>query len=199
VILSDRNIISAMENGTLLIDPFTTDRLQPASVDLLLGWTFKKLLPNCGGLIDPKLPAKYDEDDLRIGPRAERVFYLLPGDVVLGTSIERFHFGAGIVGRLEGKSSLARLGLLVHSTAGFFDPGFEGEATLELINMTQFPIKLYPEMKIAQMSFHNLSSPAMRPYGHPDLGSKYIGQTGPTESRMHLNFAETQFREEFGG
>lgn len=188
MILSDRNIISSLANGTIGIDPFDSTRLQPASVDLLLGWTFKHLHANDGNMINPKLPADYLEVDLRKGP--PRPFKLLPGEVVLGTTIERFTFSAGVVGRLEGKSSLARLGLLVHSTAGFFDPGFEGEATLELINMSRWAIQLWPEMKIAQMSFHTLSSPAMRPYGHPDLGSKYIDQQGPTESRMHMNFKE---------
>lgn len=192
MILSDRNIKSARGTGAIGIEPFTLDQLQSSSYDVRLGWKFKLLQPNCGGLIDPKLPTEYKEIDLwrRINSSnpEDRCYLLFPGSCVLGTTIERFRLSASYVGRLEGKSSLGRLGLAVHSTAGFFDAGFEGEATLELINHSGFPMRIYPEMKIGQMSFHVLSSPAERPYGSEGLGSKYLDQEGPTESRMHLNF-----------
>jgi dCTP deaminase len=192
MILSDSDIMVYLAGGGLVIDPFDTSRLQPASVDLLLGFQFKLLRANSHGKIDPKLPAEYQEIDRSENPHLP--FSLISGEVALGTTIERFRFPAGLVGRLEGKSSLARIGLLIHSTAGFVDPGFGGHVTLELINASRYPILLYPTMPIAQMSFHVLSRPALRPYGHPQLGSKYVGKQadGAVGSLGHLNFSEDQ-------
>lgn len=139
-------------------------------------------------MIDPMMPAEYVE--LTVDGNEAR-FYLLPGELVLATTVERVRLSPALSATFEGKSSIGRLGLLVHVSAGFFDAGFNGQATLELVNLTQWPIILYPGMKIGQMSFVVLSSPALRPYGHPGLGSKYIDQEGPTGSLMHLNFDQT--------
>jgi dCTP deaminase len=133
--------------------------------------------------IDPHKPIKYDET----GPVDEFVLY--PQDFVLAPTVERITINDAVVGRMEGKSSLGRIGLIIHSTAGFFDPGFDGQATLELSNLTRWPMVLYPGMAICQFSVAMLMTPARRAYGDPALRSKYQGQVGPTESRIHENFA----------
>jgi len=192
VTYSDHDIMRAMQIGQIRIDPFTTDDLQPASIDMHLGNTFKVIEPNSAWgfktnvferqVIDPRKPIKYKER----GPCDE--FILYPGDFVLAPTVERITINNGVVGRMEGKSSLGRIGLIIHSTAGFFDPGFDGQATLELSNLTQWPLVLYPGMAICQFSVAMLMTPARRSYGDKALRSKYQGQEGPTESRIHENF-----------
>jgi dCTP deaminase len=136
--------------------------------------------------IDPRSP----QDDLTklIEVEAGDPFMLHPGEFVLGSTLERVKLGGDVVARLEGKSSLGRLGLLIHSTAGFIDPGFEGHITLELSNVATLPIAIYPGMKIGQISFYQMTTAAEYPYGSPELGSKYQGQSGPTASRSHRDF-----------
>lgn len=179
-ILTDGSIKMALGRGDIGIRPYLEARLQPASYDMLLGNEIARIDPRVD-VIDPRSMEEYtthtvyDEDG----------FLIYQGEFILATSVETFRFSPGHVGQINGKSSLARLGLQVES-AGFFDPGFEGQATLELVNMAQRPIRLYPGMKIAQMVFFETAFPADKPYGHPDLKSKYRGQTGPTPSKMHL-------------
>lgn len=191
---SDHDIMRAMASGQICIDPFTTDDLQPASIDMHLGNTFKVIKPNSSRrtmgpagygerrVIDPRVPIEYEE----FGPVEE--FILLPNDFVLAPTVERITINNCVVGRMEGKSSLGRMGLIIHSTAGFFDPGFDGQATLELSNLTDWPLVLYPGMAICQFSVAMLMTPARRSYGDSALRSKYQGQEGPTESRIHENF-----------
>ncbi|MCL1598027.1 MAG: dCTP deaminase, partial [Actinomycetia bacterium] len=137
-------------------------------------------------LIDPKAP----QGDLTTGVEAteDNPFILHPGEFVLGSTLETISLSDSVVARLEGKSSLGRLGLLIHSTAGFIDPGFVGQVTLELSNVANLPIAIYPNMKIGQISFYQMTTPAEFPYGSPELGSKYQGQIGPTPSQMHKDF-----------
>lgn len=162
MILPDHAIIAEVDNGRLVIDPWDPALVQPASVDVLLGDTF----------IDQDIPGT-----------GKFPLLLYPGRFILASTVEYFEIPDDLVGRLEGKSSLGRLGLSIHATAGFVDPGFRGQLTLELSNVSSRPIQLTAGMKIAQMSFHRLESACRKPYGHPDLGSKYQGQTGPTVSR----------------
>jgi dCTP deaminase len=183
---SDHDIMRAMGSGQIRIDPFTTDDLQPASIDMHLGDTFKIIRPNSERktrpVIDPRVPIQYEE----VGPCEE--FVLFPNDFVLAPTVERITINNCVVGRMEGKSSLGRMGLIIHSTAGLFDPGFDGQATLELSNLTEWPLVLYPGMAICQFSVAMLMTPSRRAYGDKALGSKYQGQEGPTESRIHENF-----------
>ncbi len=182
MMLCDRHIRALVETGPLVITPFDPEALQPSSYDITLSSVFRRF-QSTEDFIDVRKQQKLTtEIDAGEGP-----FMLGPNDFVLGSSVEKFGFPDNIVGRLDGKSSLGRLGLLIHSTAGFFDPGFQGTATLELSNVTHLPIALYPGMKIGQMSFLRLSGRVLRPYGSPELGSKYQEQNGPTESLFHLN------------
>jgi dCTP deaminase len=197
MLLSDRDIVRYMRMGQIEIRPLHEDAMQPASIDLRLGSKFKTFKGNTsimGGIqqhftpqfniLDPEQPPDMDEFDWAgiDGP-----FLLYPQMFALARTEEFISLGDRMGGRLEGKSSLGRLGLFIHSTAGFFDPGFKGTATLELFNGAPWPIRLRPGMKIAQMSFNPCASPALKPYGHPDLGSKYQGQIDPEASRYHLN------------
>ena len=180
--LSDRAIKQAVLTGRVIIDPYDPALLQPASYDLRLDNIFK--VP-CQGIIDPRAEVRYTTHTV---PEGEP-FKLMGLQFCLASTIEFVGFHDDVVGRLEGKSSIGRLGLTAHVTAGFFDPGFNGYATLELFNANANPILLWPGMKICQMSFHRLTSPSERPYGHPGLGSKYQGQErGPHGSQMHRNF-----------
>lgn len=186
--LSDRDIKQALFRGMIKIDPYVEANIQPASIDLTLDNTFKRILcgPAWGDTTDPRKPLEYQE----IGPLTEHEGYILAsGDFVLGSTVERIELNGGVLGRLEGKSSLGRIGLTAHVTAGFFDPGFRGHATLELFNASPRAIVLWPGMKICQMSFALLRSYSQKPYGHKDLGSKYQDQArGPQGSEMHKNF-----------
>ena len=186
MILSDRSIREALANGRVVIDPLDEARIQPSSVDLKLDRLFRVFRNHTAGLID----VKEDLEDLTelVQVADDGVFMLHPGEFVLGSTFERIALGDDLVGRLDGKSSLGRLGLLIHSTAGFIDPGFDGHITLELSNVASLPITLYPGMRIGQISFLAMTTPAEHPYGSGPLGSKYQGQRGPTPSRYHENF-----------
>lgn len=186
MILSDISIRAALEKGRISIDPFDPAMVQPSSVDVRVDRYFRVFESHRYGFIDPKSP----QPDLttEVETEIDQPFVLHPGEFVLGSTLEVVRLGADIVARLEGKSSLGRLGLLIHSTAGFVDPGFEGHLTLELSNVANLPIAIYPGMKIGQLSFYELSTPAESPYGSDQAGSKYQGQRGPTPSRIHEDF-----------
>lgn len=186
MVLSDRGIRAAIAAGRIALDPFDETLIQPASVDVRCDRRFRVFRNSRYGHIDVKQEQAELTELIEItdgGP-----FILHPGEFVLGATLERVTLGDDIVSRLEGKSSLGRLGLQVHSTAGFIDPGFDGHVTLELANVANLPITLYPEMKIGQLSFLNLDGPAEHPYGSGALGSKYQGQVGPTPSAYWKNF-----------
>ena len=186
VILSDRSIREELAAGRIVIDPLDESNIQPSSVDLRLDRYFRLFMNHSYRVID----VKEDQEDLTelVEVREDDVFILHPGEFVLGATAEQVGLPADLVGRLEGKSSLARLGLLIHSTAGFLDPGFRGHVTLEFSNVANLPITLYPGMKIGQVSFERMTTPADRPYGSAGMGSKYQGQRGPTPSRYFENF-----------
>lgn len=186
MILSDRSILEALEAGRIEIDPFDESCVQPASVDLHLGSTFR-VFHNAR---KPYIDVREAQDDLAELVEVKDGEYLVlhPGEFVLGSTVERIRLAHDLVARLEGKSSLGRLGLLIHSTAGFVDPGWDGTLTLELSNVANLPITLLPGMKVGQISFYELTTPALRPYGSPQAGSKYQGQSGPVPSRFHEEF-----------
>ena len=189
MIYSDRSIKEAIDAGKILIDPYEPSYVQPSSVDLRVGDGFRIFVNHRYSEIDPRSP---QEDLTQLIEVGEEPFMLHPGEFVLGSTLERVGLGEDVVARLEGKSSLGRLGLLIHSTAGFIDPGFEGHITLELSNVATLPIAIYPGMKIGQVSFYQMTTPADNPYGSPQLGSKYQGQSGPTASRSHRDFDDAQ-------
>lgn len=186
MVLSDRSIREALTSGRLEIQPLAEDALQPASVDIRLDRQFRVFRNHRDSYIDVREPS----DDLTEIETIEddEPFVLHPGEFVLGSTLERVHLGEDLVARVEGKSSLGRLGLLVHATAGYVDPGWDGHLTMELSNVANLPIRLYYGMKIGQLSFLELSTPAERPYGSPELRSKYQGQTGPTASRGYTDY-----------
>lgn len=186
MILSDISIRAALEAERIEIDPFDPTMVQPSSVDVRVDRYFLVFENHRYPLIDPKLP----QPDLttEVATEIDQPFILHPGEFVLGSTLEVVRLGDDIVARLEGKSSLGRLGLLIHSTAGFVDPGFEGHLTLELSNVANLPIAIYPGMKIGQLSFYELTTAAESPYGTDEAGSKYHGQRGPTASRIHEDF-----------
>lgn len=185
MILSDGSIRRQLADGRLSIQPLEDDQIQPASVDLRLGDTFLVMLNHSVEVIDPY--EKQPELMHRVTVPEGKPFILHPGEFVLGTTVERINLPDDLVGRVDGKSSLGRHGLLIHATAGFVDCGFNGEVTLELSNVATLPIRLWPGMKIGQISFMRLDEPAERVYGDPALGSKYQGQTGPTASQYSGN------------
>ncbi len=187
-VLSDRTIRDEIKKGRIVIDPFDDSAVQPASVDLRLKGSFRVFRSTSKPFIDVREPV----DDLTelIEIAAEEPFVIQPGTFFLGSTLETITLPDDIVGRVDGKSSLGRLGLLVHATAGYIDPGWTGRLTLELSNQSQMPIALYLGMRIAQISFQRLSTPVDRPYGSPGLGSKYQGQTGPTPSRISEEFRD---------
>ena len=185
MILSDRSIREALAAGRIVIDPLDGDAVQPSSVDLRLGDSFRVFRNHTLGHID----VKQDLSELTsLVESGDDPFILHPGEFVLGATLERVALPDDLVARLEGKSSLGRLGLLIHSTAGFVDPGFDGQLTLELSNVANLPITLYPGMRIGQISFQQMTTPADTPYGSSALGSKYHGQRGPVPSRYWENF-----------
>ncbi len=186
MILSDRSIREAIDAGRIAIDPLDPDHVQPSSVDVCLAPRFRVFLNHTRGVIDVR--AEMPELTTEVTVAEDQAFVLHPGEFVLGSTVERVRLPEDLVARLEGKSSLGRLGLLIHSTAGFVDAGFEGDLTLELSNVANLPITLYAGMKIGQLSFLQMTTPADRPYGSPGLGSKYQGQAGPTASEGHRNF-----------
>ncbi len=186
VILSDRTIREELAAGRIIIDPVDDSCIQPSSVDLHLDRYFRVFLNHTMGHIDVKEDLEDLTELVEISP--DGVFMLHPGEFVLGSTLERVGLPVDLVARLEGKSSLGRLGLLIHSTAGFVDAGWDGHLTLELSNVANLPITLYPGMKIGQISFLRMSTPADVPYGSAEIGSKYQGQRGPTPSRYWENF-----------
>jgi len=188
VILSDRTIREELAAGRIELDPFDDGLVQPASVDVRLDHFFRVFLNHTMPVID----VKKDLEELTrlVDIDGEGSFVLHPGEFVLGSTLERVALPDDLVGRVEGKSSLGRLGLLIHSTAGFVDPGFDGHITLELSNVANLPITLYPGMKIGQISFLRMTTPADVPYGQGTLKSKYQGQRGPTPSRYWENFED---------
>jgi len=189
VVLSDVSIFQAIDQGQIEIDPFEKDNVQPSSIDLRVDGLFRVFRNDTTPYIDPKLP----QEDLTelVEIKEDGAFILHPGEFVLGSTLERVALGNSLVARLEGKSSLGRLGLLIHSTAGFIDPGWDGHITLELSNVANLPIAIYPGMKIGQISFLQMSTPASVGYGS-EIGSKYKGQRGPTPSKYFLNFQNNQ-------
>ena len=186
MILSDRTIREEVAAGRILIEPLDPDCIQPSSVDIHVDRYFRVFRNHTHRVIDVK---ENQEDLTELVELAEDdCFMLHPGEFVLGSTAERLGIPDDLVARIEGKSSLGRLGLLIHSTAGFIDPGFHGHITLELSNVATLPITLYPGMKIGQISFLRMTTPADRPYGSSGTGSKYQGQGGPTPSRYYENF-----------
>ena len=192
MLLSDRDITAEIDAGRIALDPWDPAMMQPSSIDVRLDRFFRVFENHRYPHIDPAA----DQSDLtrEVEPEGEEPFILHPGEFVLGSTYEVCTLPDDIAGRLEGKSSLGRLGLLTHSTAGFIDPGFSGHVTLELSNVATLPIKLWPGMKIGQLCLFRLSSPAERPYGSEGVGSRYQGQRGPTPSRAFRNFHRVDTR-----
>ena len=186
MVLSDRSIREEIAAGRIVIDPFDDALVQPSSVDVRVGSAFRVFRNSRYPYIDVKLPME-DLTEL-VTVADDEPFILHPGEFVLGVVAERVGLPTDIVATLDGKSSLGRLGLLIHSTAGFIDPGWDGHVTLELSNVANLPITIYVGMKIGQISFVQLTEPAENPYGAALLGSKYQGQAGPTASRYWKNF-----------
>jgi dCTP deaminase len=180
-VLSDGTIRRLVEAGRILIDPWDPELVQPASVDLRLGNSFRVFHNHRVTAIDLREPPTNLTEQVEIG--ADEPFAIHPGEFVLGRTLEQVALPEDVVARIEGKSSLGRLGLIVHATAGFVDPGFRGTLTLEITNLTRVPIKLYSGLLIAQLSFMTLDAPAERPYGSEALGSHYQDQVAATESR----------------
>ena len=186
MLLSDRDILAELDAKRVQLDPFDAAMVQPSSVDVRLDRFFRVFENHRYPHIDP---AEEQPDLTRpVEPEGDEPFILHPGEFVLGSTYELVTLPDDVAARLEGKSSLGRLGLLNHSTAGFIDPGFSGHVTLELSNVATLPIKLWPGMKIGQLCFFRLSSPAEHPYGSKKYGSRYQDQRGPTPSRSYMNF-----------
>ncbi|WP_406091210.1 dCTP deaminase [Kitasatospora purpeofusca] len=190
MLLSDKDIRAEIDNGRVVIDPFDPAMVQPSSIDVRLDRFFRVFENHRYPHIDPS----EEQPDLTrlVEPEGEDAFILHPGEFVLASTYEVITLPDDVASRLEGKSSLGRLGLLTHSTAGFIDPGFSGHVTLELSNVATLPIKLYPGMKIGQLCLFRLSSPSEHPYGSERYGSRYQGQRGPTPSRSYLNFHRSE-------
>ncbi|MCA1223560.1 dCTP deaminase [Streptomyces sp. 8L] len=186
MLLSDTDIRAALTTGAAALDPYDDTLIQPASIDVRLDHAFRVFENHRHACIDPA----QDQADLTRLVTVDQgdPFVLHPGEFVLAATLETVTLGPALAARLEGKSSLGRLGLVTHATAGFIDPGFTGQVTLELSNVAALPLKLWPGMKIGQLCFIRLTSPAAKPYGHGATGSRYQGQQGPTASRSHLGF-----------
>jgi dCTP deaminase len=186
VLLSDRDIRAMLELGRVLLDPLEPEMIQPSSVDVRIDRYFRLFDNHKYPFIDPAEAQPELTRLVEVEP--DEPFILHPGEFVLASTYEVITLPDDVAARLEGKSSLGRLGLLTHSTAGFIDPGFSGHVTLELSNVATLPIKLWPGMKIGQLCFFQLSSPAEHPYGTAGYGSRYQGQRGPTASLSHRSF-----------
>ncbi|MCP2255684.1 dCTP deaminase [Prauserella aidingensis] len=186
MLLSDRDLRKELDAGRLAVEPYGPQMLQPSSIDVRLDRFFRVFDNTKYTHIDPSL--QQDELTSMVEKTDGEPFVLHPGEFVLGSTFEIFSLPDDLAGRLEGKSSLGRLGLLTHSTAGFIDPGFDGHITLELSNVANLPITLWPGMKIGQLCLFRLTSSAEHPYGSSEAGSKYQGQRGPTPSRAYRNF-----------
>lgn len=189
MLLSDRDILAEIDAARIALAPWEPQMLQPSSIDVRLDRFFRVFDNHKYAAIDPAA----DQSDLthQVETEGDEPFILHPGEFVLGSTYEVVTLPDDIAARVEGKSSLGRLGLLTHATAGFVDPGFSGHVTLELANVATLPIKLYPGMKIGQFCFFRLTSPAEHPYGSDKYGSRYQGQRGPTPSRSFHNFHRT--------
>ena len=185
MVLSDATIARYLAEGKVEIDPYDPALLQPSSVDVRVDRFFRVFHNNRYPFIDVKAE---QEELTELVDVEDRPFILHPGEFVLGSTLERVKLPDDLVARLDGKSSLGRLGLLIHSTAGFIDPGWDGHVTLELSNVANLPITIYPGMKIGQISFMAMTEPAATPYGAAEIGSKYKGQRGPTASKYWKNF-----------
>ena len=190
VLLSDRDIRAEIASGRVGCEPFTESMIQPSSVDVRLDKFFRVFENHKYSVIDPSI--EQAELTREVVAEGSEPFILHPGEFVLASTFEVITLPDDIAGRLEGKSSLGRLGLLTHSTAGFIDPGFSGHITLELSNVANLPVKLFPGMKIGQLCLIKLSSPAEHPYGSEKYGSRYQGQRGPTASRSFINFHKSK-------
>jgi dCTP deaminase len=189
VLLSDRDILADIDAGRIVMEPWDPAMMQPSSIDVRLDRYFRVFENHRYPHIDPAA----DQSDLTriVEPDGDEPFILHPGEFVLGSTYEMVTLPDDVAARVEGKSSLGRLGLLTHSTAGFIDPGFSGHITLELSNVANLPITLWPGMKIGQLCLLRLTSPAEHPYGSAQAGSKYQGQRGPTPSRSYQNFIKS--------
>jgi dCTP deaminase len=187
--MSDRDIRASIESGQIGLEPLDMSLLQPSSFDVRIDRFFRLFDNHKYAFIDPAEPQEELTRFIEVAP--DEPFILHPGEFVLGSTYEFVKLPDNVAARLEGKSSLGRLGLVTHSTAGFVDPGFNGHVTLELSNMATLPIKLWPGMKIGQLCFFQLSSPSETPYGSAKYLNRYQGQRGPTASRSHLNFYRT--------
>jgi dCTP deaminase len=185
--LSDKDIEKAINSGAITISDFDPDRLQPASYDILLGQEFLVFKNHSLDCLDPKKPAGVNMEKIALN-NSEEFFILHPHQLALGVSKDRIGVNSKHCYNLMGKSSLGRLGLIIHATAGFVDPGNDLNVTLELYNTNSVPMKLYPNMRIGQVAFFELKSECKRPYGHKDLNSKYYRDTNVEPSKMHLNF-----------
>ncbi|MGI8691278.1 MAG: dCTP deaminase [Geodermatophilaceae bacterium] len=192
MLLSDRDLRAEVDAGRLALEPYDAGLVQPSSIDVRLDRFFRVFNNSRYTHIDPA--EQQDELTTLVEPDGDEAFVLHPGEFVLGSTLEVVSLPDDLAGRLEGKSSLGRLGLLTHSTAGFTDPGFSGHITLELSNVANLPIMLWPGMKIGQLCLFRLSSPAEYPYGSEIYGSRYQGQRGPTPSRSHRNFTRSPTR-----
>lgn len=190
MLLSDRDILAEIKAGRVSCEPFHEAMIQPSSVDVRLDKYFRVFENHKYSVIDPSI--EQSELTREVIAEGDEAFILHPGEFVLASTYEVITLPDDIAGRLEGKSSLGRLGLLTHSTAGFIDPGFSGHITLELSNVANLPVKLFPGMKIGQLCLIKLSSPADHPYGSEKYGSRYQGQRGPTASRSFLNFHKSK-------
>ena len=191
MLLSDRDIRSEIQSGRVAVEPFEA-MIQPSSVDVRLDKYFRVFENHKYSVIDPSI--EQAELTREVVAEDDEAFILHPGEFVLASTYEVITLPDDIAGRLEGKSSLGRLGLLTHSTAGFIDPGFSGHITLELSNVANLPVKLYPGMKIGQLCLIKLSSPAEHPYGSAIYASRYQGQRGPTPSRSFMNFHKSKIK-----
>ncbi len=192
-VLSDGTILQFLREGRIKVDPWDPRMVQPASIDLRLGDSFRVFHNHKVTAIDLRDPPSNLTEEVVMAEG--EAFVIHPGEFCLGRTLEWIQIPNDIVARIEGKSSLGRLGLIVHATAGFCDPGFEGTLTLELNNLTRVPIRLYPGLPIAQLSFMTLDRAAQRPYGSPGLGSHYQGQRAATESRYEGGPAESKSSE----
>jgi len=192
MLLSDRDIAAEIKSGRVRVEPFEAKMIQPSSVDVRLDRFFRVFENHRYEVIDPSVEQSELTREVAVAP--SEFFILHPGEFVLASTYEVITLPDDIAGRLEGKSSLGRLGLLTHSTAGFIDPGFSGHITLELSNVANLPVKLYPGMKIGQLCLIKLSSSAEHPYGSAIYGSRYQGQRGPTPSKSWLNFHKTDIQ-----
>jgi dCTP deaminase len=192
MLLSDRDIRAEVKANRVRVEPFDEGMIQPSSVDVRLDKFFRVFENHKYSVIDPSIEQSELTREVEVGPK--EFFILHPGEFVLASTYEVITLPDDIAGRLEGKSSLGRLGLLTHSTAGFIDPGFSGHITLELSNVANLPVKLFPGMKIGQLCLIKLTSPAEHPYGSALYGSRYQGQRGPTPSRSWMNFHKSDIK-----